>query len=56
MGTAACRGAGLRPGSGLQLALTGTSIQYPSLVQRWMGFEAGFSAVILAVLAVILAV
>ena len=36
-------------------ALTGTSIQYPSLAQPWVFFEVGFSAVILAGIAVILA-
>lgn len=37
-------------------SLTGTSIEYPSLVQRWKCFEVGFSAVILIGLAIILAV
>ena len=37
-------------------SLTGTSIEYPSLVQSWKHFEVGFSAIILMGLAIILAV
>lgn len=35
-------------------AITNTSIKYPSLDQRWVCFEVGFTAVILAGLAIIL--
>ncbi len=37
-------------------SITGTSIEYPSLVQFWECFEVGFSAVILLGIAIILAV
>jgi len=37
-------------------SLTGTSIEYPSLLQAWKYFEVGFSSVILLGLAIILAV